>query len=547
MTRRRLVSLLVAEGAAIGVVGSVLGLFGGFVLAEIAVRTVGLDFGAGYFRGLAPVLSADPSALVLFFCLGVTIAVLGSLAPALEAARAAPARALKAGDQERAFARLRRFWPALVTLAVGASATLLPPIAGLPLFGYAAIALLLIGTLMLIPRIASILLAAAPIPRIAPARLALLQLRSAPGQAGVSLVAIVASVSLLVSMAIMVASFRTSLDAWLERVLPADVYLRANAVGDSAYLTADDQTRIAALPGVRRVEFIREQQLLLDPSRPRVVLLVREGDAGALARQLPLVGGPVLVATGAPPPIWVNEAMVDLYGFALGKTIELPLAGKSATFTVAGVWRDYARSQGALVVERARYIALTDDRTATNAALWLAPGVTLASLGGAVARDIPGGSQLDIAAPGEIRNLSLKAFDRTFAITYALELAAVVIGLFGLSSSFGALVLARRREFGLLRHLGMTRRQVGAMLAVEGLVVSGIGLGIGVCLGWVISLILIHVVNRQSFHWSMELSVPWAILGAAAALVLGLSTLIAVVMGRHAMGSPAILAVKEDW
>ena len=547
MTRRRLVSLLVAEGAAIGVVGSVLGLIGGFVLAAIAVRTVGLDFGAGYFRGLAPVLAADPSALALFFCLGVTIAVLGSLAPALEAARAAPARALKAGDQERAFARLRPFWPALVTLAVGASATLLPPVAGLPLFGYAAIALLLIGTLMLIPRIASILLAAAPMPRIAPARLALLQLRGAPGQAGVSLVAIVASVSLLVSMAIMVASFRTSLDAWLERVLPADVYLRANAVGDSAYLTADDQTRIAALPGVRRVEFIREQQLLLDPNRPRVVLLVREGDASALARQLPLVGGPVLVATGAPPPIWVNEAMVDLYGFALGKTIELPLAGKAAIFTVAGVWRDYARSQGALVIERAGYIALTGDRTATNAALWLAPGATLASLGAAVARDIPGGSQLDIAAPGEIRNLSLKAFDRTFAITYALELAAVVIGLFGLSSSFGALVLARRREFGLLRHLGMTRRQVGAMLAVEGLVVSGIGLGIGVCLGWVISLILIHVVNRQSFHWSMELSAPWAVLGAAAVSVLVLSTLTAVVMGRHAMGSPAILAVKEDW
>ena len=547
VTRRRLVSLLVAEGAAIGVVGSILGLIGGFALAEVAVRTVGLDVGAGYFRGLAPVLSPDLSALFLFFCLGVAIAMLGSLAPALEAARAAPARALKAGDQERAFARLRPFWPALVTLVMGACATLLPAIAGLPLFGYAAIALLLIGTLMLIPRIASILLAAAPTPRVAPARLALLQLRGAPGQVGVSLVAIVASVSLLVSMAIMVASFRTSLDAWLEHVLPADVYLRANAVGDSAYLTADDQTRIAALPGLRRVEFVREQQLLLDPTRPRVVLLAREGDASTLARQLPLVGGPVLVPTGAPPPIWVNEAMVDLYGFALGKTIELPLAGKGATFTVAGVWRDYARSQGALVVERARYIALTDDRTATNAALWLDPGVTLASLGAAVARDIPGGSQLDVAGPGEIRNLSLKAFDRTFAITYALELAAVVIGLFGLSSSFGALVLARRREFGLLRHLGMTRRQVGAMLAVEGLVVSGIGLAIGVCLGWVISLILIHVVNRQSFHWSMELSAPWTVLAAAGVLVLGLSTVTAVVMGRQAMGSPAILAVKEDW
>jgi putative ABC transport system permease protein len=434
-----------------------------------------------------------------------------------------------------------------LTLAAAAGAALLPSVGGLPLFGYVAIALLLIGTLMLIPRMAARLLALLPVPRAAPARLALLQLRGAPGQAGVSLVAIVASISLMVSMAIMVASFRTSLDAWLEHVLPADVYVRASAGGDSAYLTTDDQARIAALPGVRRAEFVREQQLLLDPYRPRIVALAREGDAATLARQLLLVSASLTVASDSPPPVWVNEAMVDLYGFAFGKVIDLPLAGRPTAFTVAGVWRDYARSQGAVVIERARYVALTGDRTATNAALWLAPGADVATVSSAIARDIPGGSRLDIAAPGEIRELSLKAFDRTFAVTYALELAAVVIGLFGLSSSFGALVLARRREFGLLRHLGMTRRQVGAMLAVEGLVVSGIGLGIGVCLGGVISLILIHVVNRQSFHWSMELSAPWAVLGAAAVLVLGLSTLTAVAMGRHAMGSPAILAVKEDW
>ena len=547
VTRRRLIYLLVAEGAAIGVAGSVLGLIGGFVLAEIAIRTIGLDFGAGYFRGLTPVLSPNLLALGLFFCLGVATAMLGSFAPALEAARAEPSRALKAGDQERAFARLRSFWPALLTIVAGGVATLLPPVAGLPLFGYTAIALLLIGTLMLIPRVTSMLLALAPIPQGAPQRLALLQLRGAPGQAGVSLVAIVASVSLMVSMAIMVASFRSSLDAWLERVLPADVYVRANAAGDSAYLGTDDQARIAALPGIRRAEFVREQQLLLDPYRPRIVLLAREGDAPTLARQLALVSEPLIVATGAPPPVWVNEAMVDLYGFKFGQVIELPLAGRSTPFTVAGVWRDYARSQGAVVMERARYIALTGDRTATNAALWLASGVDVGSISEAIVRDIPGGSRLDIAAPGEIRALSLKAFDRTFAVTYALELAAVVIGLFGLSSSFGALVLSRRREFGLLRHLGMTRWQIGAMLAVEGALVSGIGLVIGFCLGWVISLILIHVVNRQSFHWSMELFAPWAALAGAALLVLALSTLTAVAMGRQAMGQRAILAVKEDW
>src|SRR6266540_2746694 len=377
-------------------------------------------------------------------------------------------------------------------------------------------------------------LALIPLPRDAASRLALLQLRGAPGQAAVSLAAIVASMSLMISMAIMVTSFRDALDVWLERILPADVYVRAAAAGDTSYMTSEDQTRIAALPGVRRAEFVREQQLLLDPSRPRVVLLARDIDPADPGRRLALVGAPARPPAEA-PPMWVNEAMVDLYGFTAGKVVAIPIAGKPTAFAVAGVWRDYARPQGAVVIERERYVALTGDRTATNGALWLAPGTDLDQVSHAIAREVPGGGKLDVAAPGEVRDASLRIFDRTFAVTYALELAAVVIGLTGLSSSFGALVLARRREFGVLRHLGMTRRQIAAMLATEALTVSGIGLAIGLGLGSAISLILIHVVNRQSFHWGMGVSVPWATLAAAALVVLALSTLTAWASGRKAM------------
>ena len=139
-------------------------------------------------------------------------------------------------------------------------------------------------------------------------------------------------------------------------------------------------------------------------------------------------------------------------------------------------------------------------------------------------------------------------FDRTFAVTYALELAAVVIGLVGLSSSFGALVLARRREFGVLRHLGMTRRQIGAMLATEGLAVSAHRSRASARRSAsLISLILIHVVNRQSFHWGMELSLPWAALAGFGLLLLALSMLTALGSGRYALGEDVVLGVKDDW
>jgi putative ABC transport system permease protein len=317
--------------------------------------------------------------------------------------------------------------------------------------------------------------------------------------------------------------------------------------GDTAYLPPAIQARLAALPGVEHAEFLREQHLLLDPTRPRVTLQARPVDPADFGRRLPLVGAPVTVPAGAPPPLWVSEAVEDLYGMRPGETVDLPLAGEPRRFIVAGVFRDYARQQGMIVIDRARYVALTGDRTVTNGALWLTAGTAPGAVAAAIRDEVPGGDKLDIALPGEIRAASLAIFDRTFAVTYALELAAVVIGLVGLSSSFGALVLARRREFGMLRHLGMTRRQIGAMLATEGVTVSGIGLVAGLGLGWVMSLVLILVVNRQSFHWGMELAIPWLALAGFAAALLALSTATAVASGRQAMGTDVVRAVKEDW
>jgi putative ABC transport system permease protein len=547
VTRGGLVRLLLAEGALIGVAGAAIGLAAGYLIAALVLARFGADLGAGQFRGLHPDLHADPWASALFFVLGVLVAAAGSFAVALDAARAAPAQALKAGDEQAAFARLQPAWPGLALIALGAVCTAAGPIAGVPVFGYVAIALMLVGTLALMPRLAISVFARLPRPAGIGARLALSQLQGAPGQAAVSLAAIVASFSLMVAMAIMVASFRISLDAWLEQVLPADLYLRSGVAGDTAYLSPADEARIAALPGVRRAEFLRIQQLLLQADKPRVTLFARAIDRRDAARQLPLEGAALLPREGEPPPLWASEAMVDLYGYALGKVVELPLAGKSQRFTVAGIWRDYARQHGTVIIERELYVALSGDRNANDAALYLQPGVAAKTVEAAIRASLAGAAKLEFGEPGAIRERSLHIFDRTFAVTYALEAVAVIIGLFGLSSSFGALVLSRSREFGMLRHVGMTRREIGVMLASEGALVSALGLALGLALGWVISLVLIHVVNRQSFHWSMDLHLPWALLSALAGVLLLFATLTALASGRRALGVDVVRAVREDW
>ncbi len=548
VTRGTLLRQALAESVALGALGSALGLGAGYLLASEALARFGADLGAGHFRGLAPEARFEPGSALLFFVLGIAVTAAGSVAAAAEAGRSPPAHALRAGDEQRLFERPGPAWPGMALFALGAALTQAGPIAGLPLPGYAAIALLLVGSILLMPRLTLLLfgaLSARISARMPALMLAVRQIAGAPGQTMVSLAASVASVSLMVSMVIMVASFRTSLDRWLEQVLPADLYLRAAGGGETAFLSPADQVRLAALPDAKRVDFMRSQRLLLSPGRQPVLLIARDLDQAGAGAVVPLQSQ-LKRPEGAAPPAWITEGIADVYGWRPGQTVSVPLAGRNIAFFVAGVWRDYVRQQGAILIERKEYVRLTGDALANDAAFWLAPGGDRARLRRAI-RAIPGGGTLELAEPGEIRALSLKIFDRTFAVTYALEAAAVVIGLFGLSASFGALVLARRREFGMLRHLGMTRGQIGAMLAAEGAMVAALGLAVGLALGWLISLVLIHVVNRQSFHWSMEVHMPWAELAAFVALMLVLATLTAVASGRRAMGGEAVRAVREDW
>jgi putative ABC transport system permease protein len=413
---------------------------------------------------------------------------------------------------------------------------------GLPLFAYLAIACLLIGVISLMPSLSRWVFNAIPSSSRVWMTLAVAQLRGAPGQAGVSLAAIVASFSLMAAMAIMVASFRASVDGWLDRVLPAELYFRTTHAGDTGYLEPGFESRVRALVEIERVDFLRSGRIVLDPARPALSLIARDRAEGSF----PLVGNRYARRSGDPPLVWVSEAVADLYGFAPGARIELPLAGRALPFVVGGVFRDYARQHGAILMERDDYVALTGDRLANDGAAWLAPGVTAAQAMDAL-RALPGGAQLDMAPPGEIREVSLRIFDRSFAVTYALEAVAVLVGLFGLSSSLGAIVLARRREFGMLRHLGLTRGQVRGMLAAEGGLLALLGAAAGLVLGAAIGLILVYVVNRQSFGWSMELHPPYLLLAALVGILVLLAVLTAIVSGREAMGMGPVRAVREDW
>jgi putative ABC transport system permease protein len=510
VTRAGILRLVWAEGLMQGLLGALLGLALGYGTAAVFLAQFGGDLGGGYFGGERPALRFEPAPALVFLALGMASALAGSLAPAWEAARASPARALRAGDEESPLKPLRAIWPGLLLLLLGGALTLHGPVGGLPLYGYLAIACLLLGGILLMPWLAWRLFTALPRGWRPATHLALAQLAAAPGRAAIALGGILTSFTLMVAMAIMVSSFRDSVDRWLDLVLPADLYLRAAPGGDSGYIPAEAQRAILVTPGVARAEFQRITQIELDPTRPPVTLIARAIDPADPGARLALVGAPLAPGRDDPVRIW-------------------------------------ARQHGALVMNQADYRRLTGDARVSDAAVWLASGTGLDEATARLRAAIPGGERLQYATPGEIRARSLGIFDRSFAVTYLLEGVAMVIGLIGIGASFSGQALARAAEFGMLRHVGMTRRQIGGLLALEGALLTGLGCLAGLALGLAIALILVYVVNPQSFHWRMELAMPWGLLTTVALTLVASAALTSLASGWRAMSPGAVRAVREDW
>lgn len=455
------------------------------------------------------------------------------------------ARALRAGDEAQVFEARSRSGLAVAALVLAAGLCVLPPLGGIPVFGYAAVLLILVGAVLLMPGAVRLGMRLFAQGRSLTLRLAHARLAAMPGQTVVAGAGVVASVALAVSMAIMVSSFRDSVDDWLARVLPADLYVRASSSTASGYLDPEALRLVGALPGVATVQPVRFDTVRLEDDRLATTLIARpmRGTAG-----LPLVSGTLepALAAGQGDPVWISEAMADLQGLATGQQVDIPVAGRMHRFTVAGVWRDYARQHGALVMERDDYVRLSGDLLINDLAIELEPGVAVEPVMTAL-REAFGTRAIELALPGEIRAISLRIFDRTFLVTYLMEAVAVLIGLFGIGTTFAALSASRRKEFGMLRHLGVMRGQVIRLVALEGALTAAVGLSVGMAAGGAIAWVLVEVINRQSFHWSMDISVPLGVLVLFGLALVVLAGLTAALAGRQAMRQSAVLAVREDW
>lgn len=542
-------ALVLAECALLGLLGSALGLLLGAAMAAAALRFVGGDLGGGYFAASTAPLRVPPGMALLYALLGVVTAVVGGWVPARRAAGLAPAQALKGSGGLGGFGgegrSARTLVLGLALLPAAAQLALLPAVAGVPVAAYASVAALLLGGVTLVPAAVQGLLrlrGGEQHPLLLLARRRAAHERAA---AGAAVGAVLTSLALAVAITVMVASFRHSIADWLETMLPADLYARmgSSATAEQAWFGADLAAAAAALPGVRRVQAQRVRLLALDPALPALTLLARPLQDPA--RELPLRG-----ATVAPAPgqigVWISEAGAALHRLAPGDVFVLPLPEGAVQVRVRGIWRDYARQSGSLVIDHADYLRASGDARFNELALWLEPGAIPSAVPSALRAAHESAALLDFATTTELRATSLRIFERSFAVTTYLQAAAIAIGLVGVAASLAAQVLARRREFGLLAHLGLTRGQVLAVVTGEAAVWLLVGTVLGLVLGVAIGALLVFVVNPQSFHWTMELALPGARLAALGSVVLVTGIAAAAWTARLALARSAVLAVRED-
>ena len=545
LQRNGIVALVTIEGGLAGLIGAVVGLILGFGIAAGAIDILGGDLGSAIFGDAAPALVFAPIAGAGFFALGVAAAVGGSFIPALQGSRAAPAAALKnAGDSVDPRDRLRVGLP-LTLLITGVGAAFLPAIGRLPLFGYLSVALLLAAGITAMPWLARTLLAplARAPGRSVPTDLAVQHLYGAPGAAATALCGIVASTALMIAMAVMVTSFRGAVDDWLGEILSGDLYVRSEP-GWGGFDEAA-QARMAAAAGVKTMLFNRQVPIMLDPSEPPMTLIARP--VGVDNAALLLIGEEVVPPSGA-VAVWLSEPAARILGHQPGDAIRLPI-GRNASFMVAGIWRDYSRQQGAVVIDSSDYSLLTGDRVRDDALVVVQTGADIADVQRAIraAAPIPLQSRLTMAEPAALRTLALSIFDRSFAITYMLEAIAIIVGLAGVATTASAQASARKREFGMLRHIGVGRGQIIAMLGVEGALLGAIGGLVGVTLGTAISQVLIHVINPQSFNWTMTTQLPVLLMLSVVIALIVASAITAMLAGRQAISIDAVRAVRADW
>ena len=553
VTQRQIFGLVLGEAALLGLLGTGIGLLLGIVLATGLVQLLAQTINDLYFVVQVSALTITPWILLKGGLMGVGTTMLAALPPAREATNAPVSTVLRRSTQETNVQALAPWW-AGGGLGVGALGVLLLVITEQSIIvGYAALLCLLIGAALLTP-LAVLVMANGVRPVLGRlfgvvGRMAARGVVTSLSRTGVAIAALTVAVAATVGVGLMIDSFRGTVEDWLTQSLQADVYVQPPSLvfrRSEATLDSTVVDRLRRVDGVAGVHSVRRVTVQADVGHTELVAIEPGPQTEDIYRFKARADGPVWSRFRGNAAVFVSEPYAYRHDLGVGDTVRIQTDRGPHPFPIKAVYYDYGSDRGVVMMSRTTYEQFYDDRGVSGLAFYADDSTTVDGLIADMRASVGGLQEVIIRSNRALRETSLKVFDRTFTITTVLRLLAVIVAFIGVLSALMALVLERQREMGVLRATGMTPSQLGGYVTLQTGLMGVIAGLLSLPLGYALAYVLVFVINKRSFGWTLQLSVSPEILLQS----FGLAVAAAVLAGLYpawkmARSSPA-LALREE-
>jgi len=546
--------LFLGEALLLGIPGIVLGILAAFPLAGLLVGAVGKTISSLYVLVSIENLAVTRWQIAAAAAAGLSSVVTAAWIPSAEAAKVQVTRALHLGTAMEHYSTVPRRWLAcgLVSLALAFGASWAALHTGPAFLGFAAAFLVIIGFAFLVPAATSIagkLLSplVARLPGGTAWRLAARNLVRAMHRNALTTAALMAAIAMTVGISVMIYSFRASVDAWINRTIRADLFVTLAANEVTGFQTTIPAEVIAWLdkhPQVESVDTFHEKRI---PFRGEEVFLgvIR----GRMRGEMEFTGGD---SEGKgkllrePGYVAVSESFARRHLVTEGETIELAAPAGPQSFRVAGIYLDYTRDQGVILMDRANYAAHWPEPGAHTAGVHLHDPGQADALGAELRERFGRDTEYAIYSNASLRQRIFEIFDQTFAVTYVLRTISVIVAVLGVSLTLTTLVTERERDIGIMRAIGgsagQVRRAFVAESALIGLLASIIGLAAGACL----AMVLTWVINLAFFGWTVQLRYPWELIAWTPVWIVAASALAGLLPASHAARIQPATALRAE-
>ncbi|HUR79209.1 MAG TPA: FtsX-like permease family protein [Thermoanaerobaculia bacterium] len=547
---RQIFGAFLLEGLLFGVIGSALGILLGKLMASGILRTVGRTINTLYVSTQPEAVMLTPAIIALGVAVGTLLSLVSALQPALEASRVRPTQMIRPGLQQRIAHPRRLAVLAIVCFIAAAFVSRIPAMDGIAVAGYVAVLLVVAGFSLLAPaivRATSTLFAPVfektfgIVGKLAAASLPASLRRTSVASAALSL-----ATGMMIAVALMVGSFRETVRIWVDQTVSSDLWLRPSKGLSNA--------QVALFPNeitdaVRRIDIVSA----IDRTRGRdvdygdTIITIGSGDfdVAATRGKLPMITPAserdALLEAIAKNGVVVSEPFALRFKKRVGDTFTF--AG--ASFPITGIYRDYSNDRGVVVMDRALYVRTFRDDRINTIVVYLRPGVSMETARRVLESRLAK-FRVFVVTNGEVKREVMRIFDQTFMITYALLGVAIIVAVLGIVNTLSALILERSRELALLRVSGLSSGELRTMIVLESTLLGVASTAAGLVMGYALSWILIYVINKQSFGWTIDFYTPTRLIVASLAVTLLSSALAGLAPARLARRIHIATAMKSE-